>query len=142
MIKIFTDAKFETLSKNDLQADIYYGELAAQNRWDESMKWKEGRILIPSEVFEFFKDSTDVVIKLSLRRKNSSHGLSRTVKPAISGMKFEVGATRGQWTSDAIVPISIFGPDGTVIRLYDGTQGEEGYAIWDAMRLTVILKEV
>lgn len=141
MITIFTDAKFETLSNATSLVDLYYGESAAQNRWDDSMEWKEGKITISKKITRILSQHPDAVVKLSLRRKNSCHGITKQVKPAISGMIFKAGATRGQWTSDAIVPISIFGPDGADIRLYDGTEGENGYAIWDAIRLTVIFKD-
>lgn len=132
----FSSATFDTLVYGTSNVDSYYGASAAQNRWDSSMGWKQGRIRMGAEVYNFYNGGSAITVKVRLRRKNSSHGNSGAVLPAGIGT-FATGALRGGWTSWATVSTSLFGAGGADLRLYNGTTGASGYAIWDAIEVEV-----
>jgi len=141
----FTSATFDTLVHGTTSVDSYYGSTATQNRWDSSMGWKDGRVRLSSAIYNFFNGGANISIRYRLRRKNSTHGSSLTVKPAPynHSASFSTGATRGGWTSWATVPSSLFTSAGATLTFYNGVQGSSGYAIWDAIEVEVtVTKQV
>lgn len=135
----FTSATFDTLVHGTTNVDSYYGAVAAQNRWDSNMGWKDGRIRFGAEISNFFAGGSNIQVQIRLRRKNSSHGNSGAVMPAPynHSASFPSGATRGGWTGWATIPSSLFTTEGATLTYYNGVQGLNGYAIWDAVEVWV-----
>lgn len=138
-IQYFTSATFDTLVHGTSNVNSYYGASAAQNRWDSSVSWCDGRIRFGAEVYNFFAGGSNIQVQIRLRRKNSSHGNSGAVMPAPynHSASFPSGATRGGWTGWATVPSSLFTSGGATLTYYNGVQGINGYAIWDAVEVWV-----
>jgi hypothetical protein len=144
-VQVFNGATFDTLVHGTSNVNSYYGASAAQNRWDSSVSWCDGRIRFGSEVYNFFNGGSNISIRMRLRRKNTSHGSSAAVMPAPynHSASFPSGATRGGWTGWATVPSSLFTSGGATLTYYNGVQGINGYAIWDAVEVEVtVTKQV
>ena len=135
----FRTATFDTIQHGTSTVSAHYGATAAQNRWDSSNAWYNGRIRFGSEVYNFFNGGSAISIRMRLRRKNSSHGNSGAVTPAPynHSASYPSGATRGGWTGWATVPSSLFTSGGATLTYYNGVQGINGYAIWDAVEVEV-----
>ncbi|WP_313127526.1 phage tail protein [Proteiniclasticum ruminis] len=135
----FTSATFDTLVHGTSNPNPYYGASAAQNRWDSSVSWCDGRIRFGPEIYNFFAGGSNIQVQIRLRRKNSSHGNSGAVMPAPynHSASFPSGATRGGWTGWATIPSSLFTTEGATLTYYNGVQGLNGYAIWDAVEVWV-----
>lgn len=135
----FTNAVFDTLVHGTSNTNPYYGASAAQNRWDGSVSWCDGRIRFGPEIYNFFAGGSNIQVQIRLRRKNSSHGNSGAVMPAPynHSASFPSGATRGGWTGWAAISSSYFTSGGADLRYYNGIQGLNGYAIWDAVEVWV-----
>jgi hypothetical protein len=143
--QVFSTAILDTLVHGTTTVDSYYGSTATQNRWDSSMGWKDGRVRMGNEIYNFFAGGSNITIKYRLRRKNSTHGTSLAVKPAPynHSASFSTGALRGGWTSWATVSSSLFTSAGATLTFYNGVQGSSGYAIWDAIEVEVtVTKQV
>lgn len=135
----FRTATFDSLHHGTSNVSAYYGASAAQNRWDSSTGWFDGRIRLGAEIYNFFNGGSNISIRMRLRRKNTSHGSSAAVMPAPynHSASFPSGATRGGWTGWATVPSSLFTSGGATLTYYNGVQGSAGYAIWDAIEVEV-----
>lgn len=135
----FTTAVFETLVHGTTNVDSYFGAAAAQNRWDSTTGWKDGRIRFGAEIFDFFNGGSSITVQIRLRRKNSTHGNSGDVLPAPCNhsASFPSGATRGGWTGWATISSSYFTSGGASLTYYNGVSGINGYAIWDAVEVWV-----
>ena len=119
----------------------YYGKASAQNRWNTSTGFFKGRIVFGSDVYNFIsgRDSgTTPTVKMRLRRQNSTHGTSASVKPTPdwSGAPSFGGATRGNWTPWVTIPYSLFKSSGHTFSFYNGTTGNS-YAIWDRAEVQI-----
>lgn len=138
-VQIFTGGIFDTIKHGTTSISTYYGASAAQNRWDSSVGWVDGRIRFGSEIYNFFNGGSNISIRMRLRRNNSSHGSSGAVMPAPynHSASYPSGATRGGWTGWATVPSSLFTSGGATLTYYNGVQGSAGYAIWDAVEIEV-----
>lgn len=103
------------------------------------MGWKDGRVRMGAEVYNFFNGGTAISIRMRLRRKNTTHGSSGAVYPAPynHSASFPSGAVRGGWTGWATVPSSLFTSGGATLTYYNGVSGSAGYAIWDAIEVEV-----
>lgn len=143
--QVFTSATIDTLVHGKTDVNPYYGASAAQNRWDSSKGWNDGRIRFGAEVSNFIASGYGANVQIRLRRKNSSHGNSGAVMPAPynHSASFPSGATRGGWTGWASLSPSLFTSGGATLTYYNGVQGVSGYAIWDAVEVWVqIVREV
>ncbi|WP_312459472.1 phage tail spike protein [Proteiniclasticum sp.] len=144
-VQTFTGGIFDTIKHGTTSISTYYGASAAQNRWDSSVGWVDGRIRFGSEIYNFLNGGSNISIRMRLRRKNSSHGSSGAVMPAPynHSASFPSGATRGGWTGWATVSSSLFTSSGATLTYYNGVQGINGYAIWDAVEVEVtVTKQV
>lgn len=142
----FTSATFDTLIYGTSNLNTYFGDAAAQNRWDSlSGHWNEGRIRFSRAIFDFYSGGSSVSIRMRLRRRNTTHGASTAVfpRPRNHMASFASGALRGGWSGWATVPSSLFTSSGADLRYYNGVQGSAGYAIWDAVEVEVtVTKQV
>lgn len=139
--QIFGHTQMATWVHGSTSVDSYYGAAAAQNRWDSSMGWKDGIAKFGAEPYNFFNGGSNIIVRIRLRRKNSTHGSSGGVVPApnnYAATGFNA-VLRGEWSAWATItnPTALFGSGGVNLKHYNGVSGASGYAIWDAAQVEV-----
>ena len=139
--RTFNQTDIYTYSVQYGARSAHYGKAAAQNRWDTSMTQMKGRISFGSSVYSFINgrnSGTSPTVKIRLRRQNSTHGQSASVKPTPewSGAPSFGGATRGNWTPWVTIPYTLFTSSGYTFSFYNGTTGSS-YAIWDRAEVQI-----
>ena len=105
------------------------------------MTQMKGRIVFGSSAYNFIRgrdSGTTPTVKIRLRRQNSTHGTSSSVKPTPewSGAPSFGGATRGNWTPWVTIPYTLFTSSGYTFSFYNGTTGSS-YAIWDRAEVQI-----
>lgn len=145
--KTFAPSYLRTQTPNG-EWSTYYGDKAAQNRWESSSPLSVGLAAFGSDVKAYIDDrktGTTPTIEIRLRRSAVAHGSSNAIPPDPNNFEPTTsftGATRGAWTNWTKVPMSLFTTTGFTFKF--GTSKTDVtsdphryYSIWDKCELRV-----
>lgn len=133
---IFKPKKIYTKHHGTNTISTYYGNNAAQGKWDGMANWEDACFDFGSEIAEFLEGGTNPVVKIRLHRKNTTHGPSTGVAPdpysfSLSGF---TGVNRGAWGNQVTGSPTLFPSSGTTLKFYSSVLNS-GYAIWDDLEV-------